>query len=1012
MLRGMLAAVATGTLCLLSTATAVADWPMFLGDSGRTGFTKESLPETLHVQWTYRPVHPPAPAWPRDDRMSFDRAFHTVAADGLLFFGSSVTGTIHALDADSGAERWTFDTQGPVRFAPVYFKGKLFAVSDDGYLYCLSATAGTLHWKKRGGPQDDRVLGNGRVVSRWPARGGPVIYDGVLYFAAGIWQSEQVFIYAIDPDSGKTLWTNDSAGGRYMAQPHGGAYAKSGVSAQGYLCADDERLYVPTGRAVPAVFRRKDGTFLYYHLQANGHRGGTAAAVIGRFIYNGGVSFVVDNGEARNRLGAGPVAAITWGNEADGILQHNKSRLLAFKQVKRKTKDRKGKPVTVDDHKGLWRLDDVPGGHSLIVAGSTAVSGGDGQVALIDLNSRKVVSTLSVNGIAEGLAVDNRRLYVSTNQGAIVCFGPQPVDKPAVIERTPQPAAASSDAVYEKAAAEIIAKSNTTAGYCVDLGCGDGSLALELAKRTDLRIVAIDSDPDNVAAARKKLETAGLYGSRVTVHVGDPAETHYPKYFANLVVSGRSVAREADVVDAGERGRLLRPWGGVLCIGKPGKMTVFVRGPLKNAGSWSHLYANAANTASSTDDIKGPLSTLWYRDVDLELPQRHGRGPSPLFHKGRLFAEGLNELRAVDAYNGRTIWTFPLKGILEPYNADHIVGTSQTGSNFCAAGDSVYVRTGKQCYRLDAATGKVLGKFSPPKRKDGRPGRWGYIACVDGILFGSVVNEEHIVRHAWRRADKQMKQLFTESHVLFALDAKTGKRLWRYDADHSIRHNAIAIGDGRVFLIDRPPADIDRLDGASRRRGKKGSSKPAHPTGTLVVLDATTGKKKWTNSKDIFGTMLAFSDSYDMLLMSYQHTRFRLPSEIGGRMAVFRATDGYRVWDKQVKYVTRPLINNRTIYAQGGAWDLLTADEQPFQFKRSYGCGQIAASKNLLLFRSGTLGYKDLSRKAGTENFGGIRPGCWINALPAGGLVLVPDASAGCACSYQNRAWVALQGSE
>ena len=67
-------------------------------------------------------------------------------------------------------------------------------------------------------------------------------------------------------------------------------------------------------------------------------------------------------------------------------------------------------------------------------------------------------------------------------------------------------------------------------------------------------------------------------------------------------------------------------------------------------------------------------------------------------------------------------------------------------------------------------------------------------------------------------------------------------------------------------------------------------------------------------------------------------------------------------------------------------------------------------SKNLLMFRSGTLGYHDFTRKAGTENYGGIRPGCWINALPVGGLVLVPDASAGCSCSYQNRSWVALEG--
>ena len=146
-----------------------------------------------------------------------------------------------------------------------------------------------------------------------------------------------------------------------------------------------------------------------------------------------------------------------------------------------------------------------------------------------------------------------------------------------------------------------------------------------------------------------------------------------------------------------------------------------------------------------------------------------------------------------------------------------------------------------------------------------------------------------------------------------------------------------------------------------------------------------------------------------MLLMSYQSTRFKLPSEVGGRMAVFRATEGYRVWDKKIDYITRPLVNDRTIITQPARLDLLTGEDEPWSFKRSYGCGQMAGSKNLLLFRSATVGYFDFTRKAGTENFGGIRPGCWVNALPAGGLVFIPDASAGCRCSYQNRSWVALQ---
>ncbi|MEZ5948633.1 MAG: hypothetical protein R3C12_05315 [Planctomycetaceae bacterium] len=57
------------------------------------------------------------------------------------------------------------------------------------------------------------------------------------------------------------------------------------------------------------------------------------------------------------------------------------------------------------------------------------------------------------------------------------------------------------------------------------------------------------------------------------------------------------------------------------------------------------------------------------------------------------------------------------------------------------------------------------------------------------------------------------------------------------------------------------------------------------------------------------------------------------------------------------------MINDRTIYAQGGAWDLLTGYELPFEFKRSYGCGVLAGSKHTMVFRSATLRYFDFERQ-------------------------------------------------
>lgn len=1007
----MLRAIVTGCLLVAISAqiSLAAGWPMVRGNAARSGYTSEALPENLSIDWTYQANHVPQSAWPRDDRMQFDRAYHVVVANGTLFFGSSVDGKVYALDAATGAgKKWTFFTEGPVRFAPVVWKDRLFVGSDDGYLYCLSTADGSLIRTMRGGPNSDRVLGNGHIISRRPIRGGPVILDDVLYFAAGIWQSEGIYLYAINPGSGEILWTNDSSGGIYMPQPHGGASAKSGVSAQGYLVAAGKHLFVPTGRAVPAAFNRADGTFKYYHLQANTHRGGTPTAAFGQFVYNGGYAYEAETGALRTTIGEGAIAEYPG-----GVISGSSSGLQAFKPIEKETKDRKGNPITFPDHIADWKIDGVSGGVSLIVAGETIVSGGTNAVSLVDLKSKKPIKTFKIDGLPYGLAAAEGRLFVSTDKGTIICFAVGKNTKPDVIANVFKDSPYGENARFAAAADEIIKTTQITQGYCVDLGCGDGALAYELAKRTQLTIVAIDSDPKNVERARKNLDAAGLYGSRVSVHLGDPSKSGYPKYFANLVVSGRSVLQgTVSLAKDKEVARLQRPYGGVRCLGKPGDMQSSVRGALAKAGSWSHLYSNPANTLSSQDEIKGPLRVLWFRDVDLELPQRHGRGPSPLVYEGRIFAEGMDELRAVDAYNGRTLWRFKQPGVLHAYNGDHIMGTSGTGSNFCAAGDSVYLRNGSYCYRLDTATGNVLGTFEAPKHRDGQPGRWGYIACEDGVLYGSVVNEKHIVTHAWRRADDLMKQQFTESMYLFAMDAKTGTLLWRYDAKQSIRHNAIAIGDGRVFLIDRALAVDDLLSNAPARRGEKGPPKVGHPTGELVVLNAKTGKEMWTNDEDIYGTMLVFSEKFDMLLMSYQSTRFKIPSELGGRMAVFRATDGYRVWDKEINYVTRPLVNDRTIFAQGGSWDLLTGEDQPFDFKRSYGCGQIAASKHLLLFRSATLGYKDLTRSAGTENFGGVRPGCWINTLPAGGLVLLPDASAGCRCSYQNRSWVALQGAD
>ena len=988
-------------------------WSQFRADAARSGYTSQHLPGSLSLRWVYKPLHPPQPAWRAEDtRMPFDHAYHAIIAEGMVFFGSSADNKAYALDAVSGKERWTFFTDSPIRFAPAYWKGRLYIAGDDGYLYCLRAKTGTLIWRRRGGPREDMVLGNSRMISRWPARGAPTIIDDIVYFSAGIWPSEGIYIYALEPETGKVIWVNDSSGSMLMDQPHPTARANSGVSVQGYLSAADDDLLVPTGRAIPAAFDRQNGAFRYFHLQRYGQiRPGPFITLINGLTFSRNELFNSQTGNLLLRGTPGSAVAdfpeyivFAKGKSIKGI---PRSKPIEEKQ----TQDSAGKLKTQNIlSSASWSIAcQQPVGASLIGAGKTIVTGTKNhKIITADIDTKSIIMTADVDDQPLGLAAADGRLVVSTDKGTIYCFAGKNSKKAVEITPKPKSSAYGKNRLYAEAAGEIIKKTGKTKGYCLDIACGQGRLAYELAKRTDLNIYAVESDPAKVRRARKLLDEAGLYGTRVTVLHRDLAKTKLPNYFANLVVSGASIEDGGNDLPEKEISRILRPYGGSACLGKPGQMQLTVRGGLEGAGNWTHQYADPANTNCSPDElIKGPLRVLWFTDNDFEMPSRHGRGPAPLCLDGRLFVEGLHGLRALDAYNGHVIWEYPLENILKAYDQEHLMGTAGTGSNFCMTTEGLYVCTGGKCLQLDPAAGKLIDEFVAPEHPKGKQSTWGYIACENNTLFGTLADMEHLVKYRYGRSD--MRKQFTQSVLLFAMDTKTGKLKWSYTPKNSIRNNSIAVGNGNVYFIDAPLDLRDRPDYPNKQQRTQNTGSIFKTEGTLIALNMNDGEIVWTSSEDIYGTMLALSPKHDILLMSYQDTRFKLVSEVGGRMSAFRASNGKRLWDIEARYGSRPILNDSTIYAQPGAWDLHTGRKKEFHFERSYGCGIIAGSKNLLAFRSATIGYRDLLSEKGTENYGGIRPGCWINTIPAGGLLLVPDATARCICSYLIKANIALQ---
>ena len=254
---------------IFSGTTAAADWPMWRNDTGRTAESKEVLAQDLSLRWT-RQLPPLKPAY-RDNRLQFDGGYEPIVLGKQLVVGSSLDDSVTAFDTDAGEQIWKFFTNGPVRFAPVGGEGKIIFGSDDGCLYCVSASDGSLIWKKRAVPSERKVLGNGRLISVWPIRGGAVLKEGRVYFAAGVWPLEGTFVFCVDAATGETIWRNDRSSYRYGIHPHN-AKAFGGLAPQGYLLIDDEsgNLIVPSSQAYPAEYDLKTGELKSFELPAPG----------------------------------------------------------------------------------------------------------------------------------------------------------------------------------------------------------------------------------------------------------------------------------------------------------------------------------------------------------------------------------------------------------------------------------------------------------------------------------------------------------------------------------------------------------------------------------------------------------------------------------------------------------------------------------------------------------------------------------------------------------------------
>ena len=106
------------------------------------------------------------------------------------------------------------------------------------------------------------------------------------------------------------------------------------------------------------------------------------------------------------------------------------------------------------------------------------------------------------------------------------------------------------------------------------------------------------------------------------------------------------------------------------------------------------------------------------------------------------------------------------------------------------------------------------------------------------------------------------------------------------------------------------------------------------------------------------------------------------------------------------------MIVGDKLYVEPQAYNLHSGEKIDWKWpwttgKRS-GCGGLSASAKSFFFRNDTVALFDLSSNKLQRVTTETRPGCWINLIPAGGLLLAPEASSGCTCNFSVQTSLAL----
>lgn len=1007
------------------TQPLLADWPAHRADPQRTNFGEQEISATTwQPMWHQAVLSSPTPAWPAPAKASlWQKLSHLEPrmiddAGDVPLIANDATGAAHvivtssandrliSLAPTSGSIQWQYVAQAPIRYAPSVVDGIAYLGSDDGKVRAVDLSDGSEIWSVRLGPEMPAIIGNNRLISTHPIRTSVLADSQFVYASAGLFPSQGVYLVALDRGTGEVHWRRQTK-----------------KSPQGYLLtADDNRIYVPTGRATPFAIRCDTGEFVV-DLPSPG---GSFCMLTQEAFFSGpGNDAVIQakpsTTDAKMLTFAGRLVVAG----ANRVWSANGKQLVCVDAA----------AMATGELTPVWSVD-CPLSGTMVGAGSTdkpllfiaqgAViqvrDGNDGNV-LDELwlpNAHDAVKYLAVSS-AHG---DLPEMLVATAQsgaiyawsGTVASEGKEHVVWPAEQASIAEQSAASPQS--DQRVKSVMEQLPVKRGWALLVGDDRGEIACSLLNQSEFNIVSLVDDPAAASHLHSLFQDQRTYGHRISVwqHAEAASFPISPGLF-NIVMEAAPSQRSDDELLA-----MLVDKIGVLS--RVGQSELKIKPALADAGAWRHQYANPTNQADSRDPYVGAASAFrlqWFGGVGpSRMPDRHLRGPAPLSAGAALVMQGDGLLIGVDPANGVERWQLQL-----PEGAMRYVTPFDAGyATLSEDGETLVVAAGSELWHVNAYTGELINQDQVLQTNDSLV--WGYVAQIGDSIYATHMKPtaprtalDTPTRYTFVNNDYNSERPLVTARAVVKMDL-TDQQQWSYVARGVVAHGSIAVDEEQQRMVFVEASSADCIDHDTDQIPMSTIMQDAW----LVCLNTETGAVQWKQA-------LAWPAAQNMMFGQLVGDKVVLTtSESEGdkanyAMRVLSLVDGTEIWQAKHRHVRSGLFHGEQVHhpvvlTQPDGVQLLIAEPYLYDLRDGkrvvptgapedwalirpgHSCGTLTGTGNYLFFRASNPTVLDLSQPGG-KAFTALAPnraGCWINMIPAGGRLLIPEASASCVCNY------------